>query len=186
MYHLATFIALLFNVYLTMLIARIILSWLPHNKHHFIISIIHDLTDPYLDIFKELRLNFGGMDFSSVVAYMVLNYGGAFILQNFFPYSSSIPSIYLVSVFFKAIYFSLLVRAITNFLRYKQTQMLQPFKFILEVFELITDFLCKPFSNIFYIKYDLSAILAVTFFIKIGEPISQYLFGLCLQLLALI
>jgi len=84
MYHVASIIALLFNVYQTLLVARIILTWVPHNKYHFIISAIYDVTDPYLDIFRSLKLNFGGIDISPIVAFMVLGFVQKLVMQLFF------------------------------------------------------------------------------------------------------
>ncbi len=71
---LVSFISLLFDVYKTLLVVRIILSWIPHNRYHNLVSKIYELTDPYLDLFRSLNLNFGGIDLSPIVAFFVLGF----------------------------------------------------------------------------------------------------------------
>jgi YggT family protein len=61
-----------FNVYSFLLIVRIFLSWLPHDSYHPLVLKLGQITDPYLDIFRKLPLNFGGLDLSPLVAFFVL------------------------------------------------------------------------------------------------------------------
>jgi YggT family protein len=77
-------INLIFNIYRMLLMARIFLSWLPHNRYQYLISLIYDLTDPYLDIFRSLHLNFGGFDLSPLIAFFVLGFIQNLILQILF------------------------------------------------------------------------------------------------------
>jgi uncharacterized protein YggT (Ycf19 family) len=91
----------------------------------------------------------------------------------------------LLSRFFKLVYFILLIRACTNYLRYKQFQPAQPLKFLLSMFEKITDIFCKPFQNILYVNYDLSPIIAIAFIHYLAEPVAEFLFRISMQTLLL-
>ncbi len=85
-----------------------------------------------------------------------------------------------LTYFFRILYWVLLVRGITNYIRYTQKQPKQPFKFLLKVFEETTAVFCKPFQNIFYFNYDLSPFIAIAFTHYLAEPITRFIFNLCL------
>jgi len=70
---LVSLVMVLFQIYSFLLIAKIILSWVPHDPYHPIVKFISQLTDPYLDLFRQLPLNFGGLDLSPIVAFFVLD-----------------------------------------------------------------------------------------------------------------
>jgi len=74
-------ISFLFEAYKIILVIRIVLTWIPHNRNHFIIEKIYNLTDPYLNIFRSLNINFGGIDFSPIVAFFVLSFIQRLLLQ---------------------------------------------------------------------------------------------------------
>ena len=61
-----------FLIYPALLIINIALTWIPHNYYHPLVKFINAVTDPYLDLFRQLPLRFGGMDFSPILALMVL------------------------------------------------------------------------------------------------------------------
>jgi YggT family protein len=74
-------ISILFRIYEILLITRIIMSWLPHNRYHPLITRLYEITDPYLNIFRSLNLNFGGIDLSPIVAFLVLRFAQRLLLQ---------------------------------------------------------------------------------------------------------
>ena len=61
-----------FNVYVWILIARILLSWFKYNPYHPLIRFICDLSDPYLNLFRRFIPPLGPLDISPVVAIFVL------------------------------------------------------------------------------------------------------------------
>lgn len=63
----------IFQFYGILLICRIALTWIPHNTDHPIVGFLYKFTDPYLNLFRSLPLNFGGFDFSPIVAFFVLD-----------------------------------------------------------------------------------------------------------------
>ena len=65
-------INLLFDLVNFFLIARIILSWFPHNRYHPIIKIIYNFTDPLLNPFKHMINPIGGIDLSPIIVFFLL------------------------------------------------------------------------------------------------------------------
>ena len=61
-----------FRIYELLILIRIILSWVPHDPTNPLIYKLHTITDPFLDLFRPLPLQFGGIDFSPIVALLVL------------------------------------------------------------------------------------------------------------------
>ncbi len=66
---LATFL----GIYTALLVIRILLTWFPNvNWFDPPFSILSQLTDPYLNIFRSVIPPLGGMDFSPMLAIFVL------------------------------------------------------------------------------------------------------------------
>lgn len=60
--------------YLVLLIIRILLSWFPNvNWYNPPFSILSQLTDPYLNLFRSMIPPLGGLDFSPMLAIFLLN-----------------------------------------------------------------------------------------------------------------
>ena len=61
------------QIYSALLLIRILLSWFPNvNWYDPPFSILSQLTDPYLNIFRSIIPPLGGMDFSPVLALLAL------------------------------------------------------------------------------------------------------------------
>lgn len=75
---LALLLSLVFNIIYFVLVIRIILSWVGADPYNEIVRIIYTITDPILAPFRRLPLQMGGIDFSPIVAFIVLN-----VLKNF-------------------------------------------------------------------------------------------------------
>lgn len=71
---LITTLATFLNIYSVLLIIRILLSWFPNiNWYDPPFSILSQLTDPYLNIFRSFIPPLGGIDFSPMLAIILLN-----------------------------------------------------------------------------------------------------------------
>lgn len=77
-----------FQIYSFLILARIIMSWIPLPENAMINSaagFVHDVTEPYLGLFRRLlpMANLGGMgiDFSPIIALFVLNLLGGVVHQ---------------------------------------------------------------------------------------------------------
>ena len=67
-------IQILFQITYFALIARVFLSWIPHDRYHPIIEKLYAFTDPILDPFKRLiPAQKIGIDISPIFAFIALN-----------------------------------------------------------------------------------------------------------------
>ncbi len=71
----AQVVDLAFSIYLFIVIARALLSWVSPDPYNPIVRFLHSATDPVLyRIRKILPVNFGGIDFSPVVLLIALSF----------------------------------------------------------------------------------------------------------------
>ena len=75
---LALLVSLLFNIVFFILVIRIILSWVGADPYNEIVRIIYMVTEPILAPFRRLPLQMGAIDFSPILAFIVLS-----VLRNF-------------------------------------------------------------------------------------------------------
>lgn len=69
------------NLYSFVLVIYALLSWFPNAYNTAFGRFIVRISEPYLSIFERLPLRIGMIDFSVVVALLVLEFGGNFILN---------------------------------------------------------------------------------------------------------
>ena len=69
------------NLYLLLLFIRVLLSWFPNvnwMKQPF--AALSQITDPYLNIFRSIIPSLGGIDFSPILGFFLLQFlSGALI-----------------------------------------------------------------------------------------------------------
>jgi YggT family protein len=76
----AAYVSALFYVYLILIFIRILLSWIPRLPYnpvlHSIVTFVHDVTDPYLRLFRRILPPVGGggfaLDLSPIIGVLVL------------------------------------------------------------------------------------------------------------------
>ena len=62
------------QLYLVLIFVRILLSWFQTTQWaSTVISFLAPITDPYLNIFRSIIPPLGGIDFSAILAIIVLN-----------------------------------------------------------------------------------------------------------------
>ena len=84
----ADFLAALIWVYTIIIIAWIVASFVfslgarvPYSRPlNAVLDFLRDVTNPYLRIFRRLGLQFGPIDFSPIVAILVLQIGGSLLV----------------------------------------------------------------------------------------------------------
>jgi YggT family protein len=59
--------------------ARIVLSWIPHDPFHPIVSFINRVSDPILRPFRGLIPSIAGLDLSPILAFISLGFIRKFI-----------------------------------------------------------------------------------------------------------
>jgi YggT family protein len=78
---LATTLATFLQIYLVLMIFRVLLSWFPNiNWYDPPFSILSQLTDPYLNLFRSIIPPLGGIDFSPLIAFFVLQFGSQILI----------------------------------------------------------------------------------------------------------
>jgi YggT family protein len=65
-------IRLLFELYAVILFVRVLLSWVQVDPNNQLVKIIDQLTEPLLAPIRRLLPQGGGMDFSPLVAFIVI------------------------------------------------------------------------------------------------------------------
>ena len=64
---------LAFQVYIFLIVARVLLSWVGPDPYHPLVRFLHRATDPVLDRLQRLLpLQFGGIDLTPVALLLVL------------------------------------------------------------------------------------------------------------------
>jgi YggT family protein len=85
----ADFLQALIQVYAIIVIGWVVVSFLfslgvrvPYSRPvNAVLDFLRDVTEPFLRIFRRLGLQFGPMDFSPIVAILVLYIGGGLLVS---------------------------------------------------------------------------------------------------------
>ncbi|MEG3848081.1 YggT family protein [Microcoleus sp. herbarium19] len=78
---LATTLSTFLQIYVVLMIFRVLLSWFPNiNWYDPPFSILSQLTDPYLNLFRSIIPPLGGIDFSPLIAFFVLQFGSEILI----------------------------------------------------------------------------------------------------------
>lgn len=67
------------QIYSIILVIYALLSWFPGAPQSTLGQMVHRLVEPFLSLFRKLPLQFGGLDFTVLVALLVLNLMNQFI-----------------------------------------------------------------------------------------------------------
>jgi YggT family protein len=71
------------TLYMWVIIARAILSWVSPDPYNPIVRFIHNITEPVLyQIRKRLPLSFGGIDFSPILVLLAILFLQQFVVQS--------------------------------------------------------------------------------------------------------
>jgi YggT family protein len=72
----ADYVSALFTVYLILIFARIVLSFVPRMPYNptlrAVVGFIHEVTDPYLNLFRRVIPPVGPLDLSPILAIFLL------------------------------------------------------------------------------------------------------------------
>ncbi len=88
---LATTLSTFLQIYVALMIIRVLLSWFPNiNWYDPPFSILSQLTDPYLNLFRSIIPPLGGIDFSPLIAFFVLQFGSQFLIGLLYSLQTSL------------------------------------------------------------------------------------------------
>ncbi|MDF5736688.1 MULTISPECIES: YggT family protein [unclassified Nostoc] len=77
MYLLINTLATFIQIYTVLLIIRVLLTWFPNiNWYNQPFAALSQITDPYLNLFRSIIPPLGGMDFSPMLAIILLQLVG--------------------------------------------------------------------------------------------------------------
>lgn len=68
------FISNIIQIYSIILVIYALLSWFPGAPESALGQMVHRLVEPFLSLFKKLPLQFAGLDFTVLVAILLLNF----------------------------------------------------------------------------------------------------------------
>ncbi|ANB16740.1 YggT family protein [Dokdonella koreensis] len=78
---LADLIGFVLLLYLGLILVRIILSFFAGNTHHPIVPLVYQLTDPVLRPLQRALPAFGGIDFSPMIAWLLITLARVLLVQ---------------------------------------------------------------------------------------------------------
>jgi YggT family protein len=89
----ADYVSALFTVYIILIIVRILLSWIPRMPYNrvlnAVVTFVHEVTDPYLNVFRRILPPVGGggfaFDLSPIIAIFVLYIVDAIVVSAIRP-----------------------------------------------------------------------------------------------------
>jgi YggT family protein len=67
---LINFVTILFELYIWLIIARVVLSYVRLKKYHPVVRFVYDATEPLLGFFRRLLPRTGMFDFSPLLAFL--------------------------------------------------------------------------------------------------------------------
>ncbi len=71
------------TIFMWIIIARAILSWVSPDPYNPIVRFIHNVTEPLLyQVRKRIPLSFGGIDFSPIIILLAVIFLQQFVVQS--------------------------------------------------------------------------------------------------------
>lgn len=77
------FISNIIQIYSIILVVYALLSWFPGAPESALGQMVHRLVEPFLSLFKKLPLQLAGLDFTVLVAILLLNFLERLVAQLF-------------------------------------------------------------------------------------------------------
>ena len=65
-------VQLIFELYIIVLLARVLLSWVQLDPQNPLVNLIHQLTEPLLAPIRRMLPQSGALDFSPMIAFVVV------------------------------------------------------------------------------------------------------------------
>jgi YggT family protein len=81
----ATVLKFALNIYMWIIIARAVLSWVNPDPYNPIVRFIHNVTEPVLfQVRRRLPVVFGGIDLAPVVVFLVIMFLEYFVVNSLY------------------------------------------------------------------------------------------------------
>ena len=73
------------SIYMWVVIARAVLSWVSPDPYNPIVRFIHQVTEPVLyQIRRRIPVSFGGIDFSPILVFLAIIFLQRFVVQSLY------------------------------------------------------------------------------------------------------
>ena len=73
------------SIFMWIVIARAVLSWVSPDPYNPIVRFIHQVTEPVLyQIRRRIPVNFGGIDFSPILVFLAIIFLQRFVVQSLY------------------------------------------------------------------------------------------------------
>jgi len=80
------------TIFMWIIIARAILSWVSPDPYNPIVRFIHNVTEPVLyQVRKRIPLSFGGIDFSPIIILLAVIFLQQFVVQSLQQFAMTLP-----------------------------------------------------------------------------------------------
>ena len=78
------------TIFMWIVIARAVLSWVSPDPYNPIVRFIHKVTEPVLyQIRKRIPVNFGGIDFSPIIVFLAIIFLQRFVVHSLYGLAQS-------------------------------------------------------------------------------------------------
>jgi len=76
------------TIFMWIIIARAILSWVSPDPYNPIVRFIHNVTEPVLyQVRRRIPLSFGGIDFSPIIILLAVIFLQQFVVQSLYQFA---------------------------------------------------------------------------------------------------
>lgn len=81
----AKILDIVLSLYMWLIIARAILSWVNPDPYNAIVRFIYQVTEPVLSRIRRMIPTYGmGMDFSPIIVFLIIMFLQSFLVQSLF------------------------------------------------------------------------------------------------------
>jgi len=80
------------SIFMWIVIARAVLSWVSPDPYNPIVRFIHKVTEPVLyQVRKRIPVNFGGIDFSPIIVFLAIIFLQRFVVHSLYGLAQTMP-----------------------------------------------------------------------------------------------
>jgi len=80
------------TIFMWVVIARAVLSWVSPDPYNPIVRFIHKVTEPVLyQIRRRIPVNFGGIDFSPIIVFLAIIFLQRFLVHSLYGMAQTLP-----------------------------------------------------------------------------------------------
>ena len=81
---------ILLTIFMWIVIARAVLSWVSPDPYNPIVRFIHKVTEPVMyQIRRRIPVNFGGIDFSPIIVFLAIIFLQRFVVHSLYGLAQS-------------------------------------------------------------------------------------------------